>query len=288
MKSHYSRVLVCVRRVCRLLVGMSALLGLAWTSTYAAAAGELVFGVYPYLSPNQIVEQFAPLSKHLGKVLGRPVALRSAPSFAKFIERTQAGEYDIVFTAPHMGRLAEKRDNYRPLAQTGYPIVVVALVKQDSPLKSLADLRDRSLAVGAKMSMSYQIVNQALGKSGLELGRNVHFVDTASFSNVLEAVLRDEADVGATGTLLWESAAATQRAQLREIYRSPPVPGFLLLGHARNGTAMLQRMQAALFDFARTPAGRDYFEKTRQIDFRPLDAATMKRIDPFTAGLDSP
>lgn len=248
---------------------------------------ELVFGVYPYLSPSQIVEQFTPLNDYLTGELGRPVTLRSAPDFGKFIERTHAGEYDIIFTAPHMGRLAEKSDKYFPLAQTGYHIVIVTLTKIDSPIKSLGDLRDRSLAVGAKLSMSYQITNQALGKVGLQLGKNVNFIDTASFSNVLESILRGEADAGATGSLLWDSAPAEHRAKLREIYRSQPVPGFLLLGHPRNGKKTLSKLQAALTSFASKPASQAFFARTRQIDFRPLDAATMKRIDPYTAIFDA-
>jgi len=252
-----------------------------------AEKGELIFGVYPYLSPNQIVEQFTPLSNHLSEALGQPVTMRSAPSFEQFIERTRAGEYDIIFTAPHMGRMAEKRDGYFPLAQSGYQIVIVALTKKNSPIKSLGDLRDRKLAIGAKLSMTYQITNHALGKKGLELGKNVNFVNTASFSNVVEAILRDEADAGATATLLWDVAPTEQRAQLREIFRAPAVPGLVLLGHPRNGKATLKKIQQALYNFGKTPAGVIYFNKTQQVDFRPLDAATMKRIDPYTAVFDA-
>ncbi len=267
-----------------------ALLSLLFSAFALAdnSKGELVFGVYPYLSPNQIVEQFSPLGDHLAKALDRPVVLRSAPNFAQFIDRTRAGEYDIIFTAPHMGRLAEKRDGYRPLAQSGNPFVFVALAKKGSPVKSLDDMRDRGLAVGAKLSMTYQAMNLALGKSGLELGKNVKFIDTASFSNIIEAVLRGEADAGAAPTILLNNAPAEQRAQLQEIYRSQPVPSFFLLGHPRNGDAVLNKLHAALIDFAGTPVGKTYFVKSLQGDFRPLDAATMKRIDPFTTVFDSP
>jgi phosphonate transport system substrate-binding protein len=271
-----------------LLFSLLSLLLSPCTNAASNDKDELVFGVFPYLSPSQIVEQFTPLNEHLAKALGRPVELRSAPNYSQFIERTHAGEYDIIFTAPHLGRFAEKRDYYRPLAQTGYQIIIVVLTKKDSPIKSLDNLRGHTLAVGAKMSMTYQITNQSLSKSGLELGKNVNFIDTASFSNVLEAILRGEADAGATGTLLWDSAPAEQRAQLREIYRAPPAPGFLLLGHTRNGKKMLSKLQAALTSFAGTAAGRAFFAKTRQIDFRPLDAATMKRIDPYTVVFDAP
>lgn len=254
----------------------------------ARATDELVFGVYPYLSSSQIVEQFSPLGDHLAQAIGRPVNLRSAPDFEKFIERTRAGEYDIMFTAPHLGRLAEKRDAYLPLAQTGYPIVVVVLTRRDSSINTLADLKGRSLATGAKLSMSYLIADQALGKHGLALGREVRFINTASFSNVLEALVRNEADAGATGTLLWEKAPPDKHQVLHEIWRSQPVPGFLLLAHPRIGTAAIQRLKQALLDFGNTPAGKTYFEKSRQIDFRPIDAATLKRIDPYTAVFGNP
>jgi phosphonate transport system substrate-binding protein len=250
--------------------------------------GELVLGVFPYLSPNQIVEYFTPLKDHLAKSLGRQVEVRSAPNFAQFVERTRAGEYDVIFTGPHMGRLAEKRDSYRPLAQTGVPIITVALVKKDSPLKSLGNLQNGTVAVGSKLAMAYQNINLELRKSGLELGKNVKFLDTATFSNVVEAVIHGEADVGAVGSALWDSASAEQHAKLQEIYRSKPLPGFLLLGHTRNGKATLDKIQASLYDFSATPTGKAYFAKSGHIDFRPVDAATMKSMDPFTAVFDAP
>lgn len=257
----------------------------AWAGS---ATDELVFGVYPYLSSSQTVERFAPLGDHLAKTLGRPVSLRSAPDFEKFIERTRQGEYDIIFTAPHMGRLAEKRDGYRAIAQTGYSIVVVALTRKDGPINKITDLKGRSLAVGAKLSMSYQMVDRELEKHGLTIGRDVRFVNTANFSNVLESLVRNEADAGATGTLLWDSAPPEKLNVLREIWRSQPVPGFLLLAHPRIGAAALQRLEQALFDFGNTLAGKAYFEQTQQIDFRSVDAATLKRIDPYTAVFGKP
>lgn len=272
---------------CKSLLAVLALFAGFFPSAQATQENsELVLGIYPYLSPSRIVEQFSPLNGHLTKSLDRPVSLRSAPDFTKFIERTSAGEYDIIFTAPHMGRRAETRDGYRRIAQTGYSIVIVVLTRKDGPITTLADLKGRKLAVGASLSMTYQIVDQALGKQGLALGRDVEFVDTASFSNVLEALVRHEADAGATGTLLWDGAPPEKRAVLREIWRSTPVPGFLMLVHPRVGAATLKRIERAVLDFRKTPAGKTFFEKSRQIDFRPVSEATMKRIDPFTTVFD--
>ena len=275
----------------RKFIGLWLLAGLVLASLSLARAeseaAELVFGVYPLLSPSQTVERYAPLQEHLSQALGARVLLRSAPDFAKFIERTRNGEYDIIFTAPHMGRLAEKRDGYKGIAQTS-EVTVVTLARKDGPVQALTDLKGRALAVGARLSMTYQILNHALGKHGQVIGRDVKFVDPASFSNVIEAIMRGEADAGATILPLWEAASPEQRASLREIYRAEPTPGFLILAHSRLAPQTLKKLGQALFDFRKTEAGGAYFKKTQQGDFRPVDEATMKRIDPYTSAIQPP
>lgn len=246
---------------------------------------ELVFGVYPYMSPTQIASQFAPLNTHVATVLGRPVGLRSAPDFRQFIERTARGEYDIVFTAPHMGRLAQLRDGYVPLVQSGWQIEVMVLARRDRPIERLADLDGQALAIGDRLSMSYQIADHALREHGLALGRQVRFVDTAGFSNIIDALMRGEADAGITAPFVWERATPEVRAALRPVHHFAPVPGFLLLAHARLGPEIIERLSQALIGFHGTPAGRNYFAVTGQIDLRPIGASTLRDIDPYIAAL---
>lgn len=248
-----------------------------------AAGNELVFGVFPYLSPRQMVEQYNPLKEYLARTLARPLDMRSAPDYKDFIERTRTGEYDFIFDAPHLARLAQKRDGYQPLAQTGYQIVIVAVARKDSPIQSLADLRGRSVSIGARLSMTHQITREELRKVGLALEKDVKYLETAYFSNVLQSVIRGDADAGATGTLLWDGAPAEERQELKIIFRQKdPVPGFIVAAHPRIGQATMRKLQQALYDFRNTPEGKMFFQKTHQIDFRPVDEATMASLDPYT------
>jgi phosphonate transport system substrate-binding protein len=250
-----------------------------------AQGPEMVLGVYPYLTPTQVVEQFAPLKEYIAKTLGQPVTMVSAPDFASFIERTRKGEYDVVFTAPHMGRLAEKRDGYARVAQTGYRIVVALVCRKDAPIQGREDLKGRSVAVGSRMSITYQVVDHALREKGLALDGSVRVVETASFSNVMQATLRGEADVGAVPTAVLDNVPAEQREQVREIFRSRPAPGGLVMAHPRIGREKLERLRAALAAFHASEGGREFFGRSRLVDFRPIDDATMKQIDPYVAGL---
>jgi phosphonate transport system substrate-binding protein len=274
-----------VKNMCqRALRWITASLFFLISASTGFAAEPLTFGVYPYLSPTQVVEQYGPLREYLAKTLNRPVNMVSAPDFPSFIERTGKGEYDLVFTAPHMGRLAEKRDGWRRVAQTGYQMEIVVLARADSPIQRLDDLRGKSMAIGARNSMTYQVVNEALGKKKLALERDVRVLETPSFSNVLHALVRGEADTGATSKRLWMMAPAEQRNAAREIYDAPPSPGFFVMAHPRLGNT-IEILQKALYQFRDTPEGAVFFEKTKQLDFRPIDEAVMQRIDPYTAVL---
>lgn len=261
----------------------SMLFVLCWllAGVASAALETLNFGVYPYLSPTEIVQQYAPLREYLAKALNRPVNMVSAPDFPSFIERTRKGEYDLVFTAPHMGRLAEKRDGWRRVAQTGYQMEIVILARADSNIHQLEDLHGKSIAVGARNSMTYQIVNEALGKKKLGLERDVKILETPSFSNVIHAMLRGEADAGATSKRLWMLAPEQQRNAVREVYEAPPSPGFFIMAHPRLDTT-IDALKEALFRFKETPEGVAFFQKTRQVDFRPIDQAVMQRVDRYT------
>lgn len=269
----------------RRLIGTLAGVLLLVAAQAVSARPALVFGVYPYLAAGEIVRQYGPLRDYLARVLGRPVIMVSAPDFPAFIERTRTGAYDIVFTAPHMGRLAEVRDGWRRVVQTGFRMEIVVLSAKDSPIRQLEDLRGRSVALGSRGSMTYQIVNRALQEKGLALERDVAVVETASFSNVLQAVVHRQADGGATGLNLFEAAPAGEQALLRLVFRAPPSPGFVIMAGRRLSDDEVRVLREALMVFNETPAGADYFRSTRQIDFRPLDEATMRSIDPFTAAL---
>ncbi len=270
---------VCSKQMARLAAALLALVALP---LQAADDGALVFGVFPYLSPRLMVEQFNPLHDYLEKALGRPIELRSGKDYNSFIEGTGRGDYDFIFDAPQLARLAQKREGYRPLAQTGYRIQIIAVTRKDSAVKSLQDLRGQSVSIGARMSMTHQIMRDELRKLGLELDRDVKYLDTAYFSNVLQSVIRGDAIAGATGTSLWNGAPAEERAQLREFFRSKEVPGFIVVGHPRLGNETLNKLQRALHAFHDAPEGKAYFDKTKLTDFRPVDEATMKSLDPYT------
>ena len=259
----------------------------------SAPQGETVtLGVFPYISPNQMMEQLSPLCQRIEKALGKKVILVSAPDFMSYVDRTAKGEYDLVLTAPHMGRLAEKRDGWQRVVQSGQKTAAVLLVRQESSVQRLEDLRGKKITVGNRRSITYLLAEKALAEKGITLGKDMEVTETATFSNVVQSVFLGEADVGATPTLLWdnwEHVNAEQHRQLREIFRAKPAaPSFLVMASPKTDQATIRRLTDSLLSFQDTAEGKDFFRKSQFESFQPLDDATMESAIPFVHVLIQP
>lgn len=286
-----------MNRIMKRALWAIAALGILCPPVLPAAApapqGEtLTLGVFPYLSPNQMMEQLSPLCKRIEEALGKKVILVSAPDFMSYVERTAKGEYDLVLTAAHMGQLAEKRDGWQRVVQSGHKTVTVLLVRQESSIQRLEDLRGKKMTVGNRLSITYLLAEKALAEKGIIVGKDMEVIETATFSNVVQSVFLGEADVGATPTLLWdnwENVNAEQHNQLREIFRAKPAaPSFLVMASPKTDHAAISRLIESLLSFQDTAEGKSFFQKSQLESFQPLDDATMESAVPFVHVLVQP
>jgi phosphonate transport system substrate-binding protein len=239
-----------------------------------------------------MMEQLSPLVKRMEEAVGKKITMVSAPDFMSYVERTAKGEYDLVLTAPHMGRLAQKRDGWRLVVQSGQKIATVILVRKASGIRDISDLRGKTLAVGNKRSVTYLLAEEALAQKGLTPDKDYKTVETATFSNVVQSVFLGEVDAGATPTLLWDKwqyVNAEQHDQLREIFRAKPAaPSFLVMAAPGMSRETIHNLTTSLLSYQNTTEGRNFFEKSQFESFLPLDEATMQRIDPYVHVLLTP
>jgi len=263
---------------------------LALNPFYAAASEKapLVLGVFPYVSPGQLAAFHTPLKEHLARSLQRPITLVTAPDFQAFIDRTQAGQYDIIITAPHLGRLAETRDGYQRLAQTGHAVQGIFLARKDSDIHKIDDLKGKSVMIAQKVSIIYQMAEQLLRQKGLVPGESVTIIETRTHNNAMHAPVRGEADASVTGTLLWRVLEDDQKNRLRVIGTTEELPGFLLMANKRLSAPDVARIKGLLLDFHQVPGSEPYFASTGYEKFKHIDDRVMQRMDPYTRILTPP
>jgi phosphonate transport system substrate-binding protein len=104
----------------------------------------------------------------------------------------------------------------------------------------------------------------------------------------LYAPLRNEADAGITGILLWEKLNSEQKDQLRVITISHGVPGFMLMAHPRIPQRDVDRLRQALLALNKTPEGKAYLSASGLQGFGLIDDATLRSLDSHTAVITQP
>lgn len=259
-----------------------------FTGIAHAAETPLTLGIFPYVSRGELMEYHTPLKTYLEAKLQRPVDMITAPDFVEFMARTQKGDYDLVLTAPHLGRLAETRDGYVRVAMTGHQVKGVFLARRDSGIRTIADLKGKTIMMAQPISIVYQMGVEKLRQNGLVAGKNITVIGSRTHNNALYAPARGEADASVTGLVLWDRAEPDIRAALVEIGKTQGVPGFMLMANKRLPPELIKRIQSAVFDFHKTKEGKAYFEVTEFNRFEKIDDKTMKSLDPYTRILTEP
>ena len=125
----------------RQIVGICSVLALLYSpvstaegSSSCRKASPIIFGILPFVSAEQLVARFSPLSNYLSSKLHVPIRIETAPNFIEFARRTHEDQhYDILFTAPHFYPQANSKADYRLIASVDSPGMWAVIV---TPRKS--------------------------------------------------------------------------------------------------------------------------------------------------------
>jgi phosphonate transport system substrate-binding protein len=183
---------------------------------------------------------FLPLFNAITKTQGLHFDVRVGQSYGAVVEAMANGQVDVGFFGPVSYLQAKKRAGAELLAvsvehgsSTYYSGI---FVPSASPLKSLADLKGKTLAVGdpgSTSSFTYPLA--MLLKAGVDPAKDLAKIFLAgSHVNSLSACAQGRADAGAASFLSFEKAVSEKKIApdaLRPLAKSDPIPGPPLAMH---------------------------------------------------------
>jgi phosphonate transport system substrate-binding protein len=230
------------------------------TSVHAAdtAPAPLVLAVHPYLSSSELQKRFAPLAAYLGKVMGRQVVIRVGRDYDDQINAIGTDSVDIAFIGPAPYTIMVSKYGQKPLlariAPKGKPVLDgVIITSQDSPLRSVADLRGKRFAFGDPDStMASLVPRYFLQKAGVPKTSLASYEHIASHKNVALGVLAGDYDAGAVKTEVFEEFKSRG---LRILATLPTVPEHLFLTRSDMPPAQIRVLRKALLELKNEPDG---------------------------------
>lgn len=260
------------------------LLVLAWPAV-AAQRPPLQMGVLPYLSSERLFKNFLPMKHYLEARLGRRVIMSTAPNFKTYIQRAARGDYDIYQTAPHFALLAESEQGYRRLARFSRDLSGDVVVRGDSRVQRIQDLRDGIVISPDALAITSMLGEQLLQDSGLMAQRDYRLLRSSSHNNALWTVYRGQADAALTSQAVFESLRPDIKRALRVLSQTREVPHMMLMANARLSDEDYTQLKTALLAFTSSGPGQKFFASTGYRDMVPITDADMTRLQPFLQDL---
>ena len=221
-------------------------------------AKPLILAVHPYLPPQEIMQRFTPLANYLAKALGRPVQVRIGRDYNEHVEAIGNEQVDLAFICPSAYVQLTARFGKKPLLArfevNGQPhLRGVIIVRADSTLQKISDLKGKSFAFGDPSStMSHVVPLYMLIKAGVPEQALARQQFLGAHRNVALAVLAGDFDAGAVKEETYQEYAGRG---LRALATTPPISEHLFVTRANLPGEEIETARRALLRLKDAPNG---------------------------------
>ncbi len=246
---------------------------------------SLRLGVVPLQEPSVMFRKFAPLSRHLSRILGRKVDLRVAIDMNSAVRDLGENVTQLCAMGPADYIYANATYGVKVIARAlrkGKPFHRAAIVvRAGSGLKSLSDLKGTSVAFTSPNSATGHIVPLAmLREAGVAAGDLSKHEFLGNHARVAEGVRKGDFDAGA----MMEETADTYREQGLEILElSAAIPEFNICCNSSIDAATIAIIRDALLSLDISREDDLAVLKAMGKDCTGFVASTEKDYDAFRA-----
>jgi phosphonate transport system substrate-binding protein len=124
-------------------------------------------GIFPFVSAAHIEASYGPLAIHLGKVLQRPVELRTRTSFPAYLDALEQGAFDVALVQPFDYVQIAVDDRYQPILRLNQPLRAILVVADQSPIRDVSELRGQAIATPPASAAVSHLAASLLEQAGL-------------------------------------------------------------------------------------------------------------------------
>lgn len=270
------------------------LLGLSLSLFFAALSPGLVlcadkpvvrFGVIPRYNPLVMYKRYQPIMDYLSAETPYRFELKISKDYPEAVRFLQQGVTqisslgDVTFAEANIGYNAIPI--LKPLNKDGTPFYRSAIiVRADSKLKDVRELRGRTVAFGSPHSTSGNLIPRyLLWDNGVGLRDLKSFVNLQHHDAVAKAILKGQYDAGAVKDVVAEKYKSHG---LRILAWSTPIPSVPLVVRPDTPPGVIKALTAALLKLDRNNPGHQAVMKTWDDEFRygfaPADIADYRGI----------
>lgn len=259
--------------------GGSEAVGSGSPSRAVSSSNTLTMTVVPYEAADKLNEDYGGMADYLAKRAGRKQG-RFVPvtEYAGVIAALKSDQVDVAYLSPLPYAIASGQMKLAPLAM---PYVKgkldyhgILFVRADSPIKTVADLKGKTIAFSDPTSTSgYLLPRRLLEKSGI-LPQLKNTYSAGDGTTVLKAVETGAADCGASYDQVFTvgyKGHPEKMKLMRVIAQTEEIPNGLYVARGDLPADEIEKLRKAFLDMNSDPEGRKVMLKAPNDKEVPVD-----------------
>jgi len=239
------------------------------------------------LAATDVVFQYEEFKRVVEKALRAPVTLVAVRNAKEFRQALATGSYALAMSRPADVLAEAVRDHgYQAVVVAKEPAYALFIVNKDSPLKSIADIKGKSIVVPDRYAYMWRIANAMMRDNRLSMEKEKvrSMGDQAAIGWSMEGRFFDVGVVSSTSGVgrTWEKNGG------RVLVRSPEVLNTPMIASARIPGAQIQKLRAALVSLESTEDGAAILKKVGASGFKEASSQTFLDLLKWLGDLETP
>ena len=243
----------------------------------------------PEEAATEQIRKFGPLVKYLEKRLGQKVEFTPVSDYPAAVEALVNKQVDLVWFGGFTHVQAQIRSGGKivPIAQreedTQFRSVFIS--QTNSGIKSLADLKGKTVSFGSQSSTSGHLMPRSfLLQAGLDPERDFKRVAfSGAHDATIASVMSGRVDAAALDITVWRKFVVEEKVDVSRVnvfYTTPPFFNYNWSVHADMPAAQRERVARALLDLSMNdPEGKEILMLNRATKYIPTRAENYKGLE---------
>lgn len=232
-------------------------------------AQTLTFGVVPQQSAKKMASLWSPVLRYLSDTSGLKIQFATAKNIPEFEKRLLAGEYDIAYMNPYHYTVFSQKPGYNAIAkQKDKKIKGILVVKKDSPLTELGELKGTKLAFPSPAAFAASVLPRAkMAQDGINFTPKY----VSSHDSVYLNVARGFFPAGGGVMRTFNNTDPAVREQLKVLWTTPGYTSHAIATHPDMPQKTQQVLIKAMLKMNSDSEGLALLKK---LNFKGLEAAS--------------
>jgi len=237
-------------------------------------AETLTFGVVPQQAARTLAKNWTPLLNEVSKRSGVDIRFSTAKDIPTFEKRVKDGLYDFAYMNPYHYVVYSKEPGYiAMLKQRDKRIRGIVVVRKDSPLVGLEELKSKRLAFPAPAAFAASILPRgAMAKMKLD----IEPVYVSSHDSVYRNVAKGIFEAGGGVKRTFRAVAPEVRSELRVLWTTDPYTPHAIAHHPKVDQEKVSKILKAFLTLEQDETGK---KALAGITFKGIEAAKDENWD---------